>query len=134
MENFTLDKDIKVYCVTAKSFPDGVLEAHQKLHALVPYSQERKYFGISRPENGKIMYKSAADELVKGDLSKHDLEEFIIPKGRYRYHIVKNFMQNIPAIGETFQQLISQPDIDPNGHCIEWYLSDKDVKCMVRLK
>ena len=32
-------------------------------------------------EKGKIIYKAAADELVQGDLSKHGLEKFIIPKG-----------------------------------------------------
>ena len=31
------------------------------------------------------------------------------------------------------QMLISQPDIDPNGYCLEWYLNDMDVRCMVRL-
>ena len=51
----------------AKSFPEGILEAHQTLHALVPYSQNRKYFGISRPENGNIVYKAAAEELIEGE-------------------------------------------------------------------
>lgn len=134
MKIFTQEKDIKVYCLTAQSFPEGVLEAHQKLHGLVPYNKERKYFGISRPENGKIVYRSAAEELTKGELSKHGLEEFVIPKGKYRSVTIKNFMQNIPAIGEAFEELISQPDIDPNGYCIEWYLSEEEVMCMVKLK
>ncbi len=118
----------------AKSFPEGILEAHQTLHALVPYSQNRKYFGISRPENGNIVYKAAAEELIEGELKQHGLEEFTITAGEYLYIILKDFMQNIPAIGKAFNELTSHPHIDPNGYCIEWYLSDRDVKCMVKLK
>ncbi|MGG9971819.1 hypothetical protein ACQ33O_08520 [Ferruginibacter sp. SUN002] len=134
MTIFNLETDIEVYCITAKSFPDGVLEAHQALHALIPYTTDRKYFGISYPEKpGSIIYKAAANELISGELSKHDLEKFIVKKGKYNCILINDFMQNIPAIGTAFQKLISQPDIDPNGCCVEWYLSDKDVRCMVRL-
>ena len=66
METITLNNDIKVFYITAKSFPDGVLDAHNKLHALVPFSTDRKYFGISRPENGTIYYKAAAEEINPG--------------------------------------------------------------------
>ncbi len=129
-----LPEDMEIFCVTAKSFPNGVLEAHQTLHAFVPFSAERKYFGISYPEKpGSIIYKAAAAELESGDLSKHGLEKFVIKKGKYICILVKDYMQNIPAIGNTFQQLISQPEIDPNGCCIEWYLDEKNVQCMVRL-
>lgn len=134
MERFTLDENIKVFCVPAKSFPEGVLEAHQKLHGMVPYSQNRRYFGISRPEDGKIAYKAAAEELIVGELKQHGLDEFNIGAGEYIYIVIKDYMQNIPAIGEAFNELTSQPDIAPNGYCIEWYLSDKEVKCMVKLK
>ena len=43
-------------------------------------------------------------------------------------------MKDISAIGEAFKLLLSNRDIDPQAYCVEWYLSDKDVKCMVRLK
>jgi len=136
MENFKLASDIKVYCIKAKSFPQGVLEAHQKLHSLIPYTLERKYFGISRPEvesQGKIVYSAAADELVAGDLSKYNLEEFIIPKGNYISIIAHNYMDNLPAIGKAFDKLTAFSEIDPQGYCIEMYLNDKEVRCMIRL-
>lgn len=134
MERFTLENDIRVFCTTAKSFPDGALEAHQKLHALVPYSPDRKYFGISRPEHGQIIYKAAAEELQQGELSRHGLDEFVIKKGEYIFLMVRNLMQNIPEIGKAFEKLVHRPDIDPDGYCIEWYVSQDDVKCMVKLK
>ncbi|MEJ2880460.1 transcriptional regulator [Pedobacter sp. GR22-6] len=133
MEKITIATDIKVFCVDAESFPEGILKAHQKLHALVPFSEERKYFGVSRMENGGIIYKAAAEELQPGELAKHDLAPLILPSGEYQCILIRDFMKNIEAIGAAFEELTQLPDIDPQGYCLEWYVSDKDVRCMVRV-
>lgn len=135
METIKIDKDITVFYITAKSFPDGVLQAHQSLHALIPFSTERKYFGLSRPEDesGKIIYRAAAEEMEPGEAAKLKLNTITLKKGNYRNINIHNYMQDVQAIGQAFQQLIAQPDIDPQGYCVELYVSDKDVQCMVRL-
>jgi hypothetical protein len=134
MEAITIDKDIKVFYVTAISFPDGIMEAHQKLHSLVPFSTNRRYFGISRPEKGVIVYKAAAEEINPGEAKKFNLDELVLKKGKYISATINDYMKDIPAIDKTFKKLLSNPDIDPQGYCVEWYLSQKDVRCMVRLK
>ncbi len=63
METTTFDNDITILYVTAASFPEGIMNAHNHLHTLVPFYKNRKYFGISRPEHGGITYKAAAEEL-----------------------------------------------------------------------
>lgn len=135
METIKLDNDVVVMYVNAASFPDGVLAAHQKLHSLIPFSTERRYYGLSRPENGGgIVYKAAAEVLEAGEAEKLGLGTVIIKKGAYISSVIHNYMQDLPAIGKTFQEMIARPDIDPEGYCVELYLSDKDVQCMVRLK
>jgi len=134
METIFIEKDINVYCITATSFPNGVLEAHQKLHKMIPFSEERRYFGLSRPENGKIVYKAAAEKLEKDAEENNEFEPFIIRRGNYRTITVLNFKNNPQGIGTAFEKLISYSDIDPNGYCVEWYFNDQDVKCMVRLE
>ncbi|HKZ66957.1 MAG TPA: hypothetical protein VJ111_11395 [Chitinophagaceae bacterium] len=135
MKTYHLDRDIHVFCKTATSFPDGVKEAHESLHRLVSFSAKRKYFGLSwMNKEGDIVYKAAAEELTPGELSKHQLESFTIRSGDYIYTDVKNFMQNIPAIGQAFDQLKSDKRIDPEGVALEWYLNETDVRCMIRLK
>lgn len=133
METTQLNEDIKVMYVTASSFPDGVLAAHQKLHAAIPFSTERKYFGLSRPEGGAIIYKAAAEELKEGEGENLGFETMIIKKGNYITQTIYDFMKDIPAIGNTFQEMIKHPGIDPEGYCVEWYINQKDVQCMVRL-
>ena len=135
MQYFKLEKDITVFYVTASSYPNGVLEAHQQMHGYVTYNEKRNSFGISAPDKtGTIIYKSAAEELEKGEFSKHDLPQFVIKKGNYIFIDIVDFMKDIPAIGKAFEVLLSNPDIDPNGCCVEWYLTQSNVRCMVRLK
>ena len=82
METIKLENDITVMYITAASFPAGVLAAHQKLHSLIPFSTERKYFGLSRPEGGdEIVYKAAAEVLESGEAEKLNLETLTIKKG-----------------------------------------------------
>ena len=128
-----IDNDILVMYVAASSFPDGVRAAHERLHSLITVTPDRKYYGLSRPEDGTIAYKAAINVTHPGEEEELGLDTLVIKKGKYLSTTVHGYMQNIPAIGQAFTQLIAQPGIDPQGYCVEWYLSNEDVQCMVRL-
>ncbi|TCQ02029.1 hypothetical protein [Serpentinicella alkaliphila] len=80
MEIININEDIKVFCVTATSFPDGILDAHERIHKTITFSADRRYFGISRPERNVIVYKASAEEL-ENESEEYDFESFIIKKG-----------------------------------------------------
>jgi hypothetical protein len=135
MEKIRIEKDINVFYVTAKSFPEGIQEAHQKLHALIPFSNDRKYFGISRPEQGSgIIYRAAAEELEQGEAERFKLETLVLKKGDYMSITIKDYAKDIMSIDRAFKELLALPDLDPQGYCVEWYYHGKDVRCMIRLK
>jgi hypothetical protein len=134
MEQYFLDKNIKVICIQASSFPNGVLAAHQKLHALLGDEKERKYFGISYPEKpGSLIYKAAAEEKITDEAASLNCESFTIRKGMYNCIFIKDFMHDIASIGKAFHQLLMQPGIDPEGYCLEIYEGDNDIRCLVPL-
>ena len=134
MEKFTLEDDIKVFCETAKSFPDGIMEAHKELESIISCSKQRRYFGISsRNAKGIIIYDAAAEEIYQGEAEELGCEKFVIESGQYISLLVENYVSDVPAIVKAFQLLMAYPGIDPQGYCIEWYLNEKDVRCMVRL-
>jgi hypothetical protein len=134
LETYKLEKDIQLFCKAASSFPDGVKQAHETLHRMISFSPGRKYFGLSwMNSQGQIVYKAAAAELTPGELSRQQLEPFTLVSGDYAFMDIKNFMQNIPAIGQAFDRL-KQENIDPQGAAVEWYLNETDVRCMIRLK
>jgi len=134
METQVFNNDIKVFYVKAASFPNGVMEAHNKLHALVSFTSERKLLGLSRPEDGQIIYMAAAEELQAGEGEKLGCPTMVLKKGNYLCITVTDFMKNIPAIQKAFNELTSQPGIDPQGYCVEWYYNNTDVRCMIRLE
>jgi len=134
METFVFDTDIKVYCLTASSFPAGVKEVYDKLHATYPPGNGRTYFGISYPDGkGSIVYKAAVSLNETDKIPPAEFEPFTIKKGTYLSEDIKNFMSDVQSIGRLFQKMIKQPGIDPNGYCLEMYLNPNDVRCMVRL-
>lgn len=134
MENYFLETDITVFCVTADFAPDAILKAHQKLHAMIPYTSARRYFGVSCPnEHGIVVYEAAAEELTPGEGKKLGLETLVLKKGNYTSLILTDYQKDIDAIGLAFSKLLQNKHIDPQGYCVEWYLNDTDMRCMVRL-
>ena len=134
MNTITQPNDITVFYVKASSFPAGITEAHEKIHALAPFPANRKFYGISRPENGSIQYKAAAEELSSGEAEKLNCDTLILKKGKYICLTVHDYTKDIQSIGRAFQQLLDQPDLDPQGYCVELYLNDKDMQCIIRLE
>lgn len=135
MEQIVLEEDINVYYITASSFPESIQAAHESLHAIIPYAAERKYFGISFPDrNGMIQYKAGATAIDRTESKGWDLPAYIIKKGNYACCTIKNYHQHLSVIAETFQKLLNIPELDPQGACIEWYINNQDLKCMIRLK
>jgi hypothetical protein len=137
MEITTINNDIKVFYLIAKSFPESVPKTYEMLHSLVSDSNDRKYFGISHPdEKGNIVYKAGTEELETGEAEKYNCETFTIKKGKYISIYIKDHMKDPSSIVEAFKKLLSNPDIDPKGYCLEWYINynDPDVNCMVGLK
>ena len=133
MDSYILGEDIHVVCLTATSFPEGIEEAFENLKKILPPTEGRRYFGISRPdESGKIRYRAAADEMSPNEARDQGLEKFTIPRGAYNTYYIVDYKNNIDAIARSFELLTGQAEADPNGYCIEWYIGDHDVKCMVR--
>jgi hypothetical protein len=132
IEIFNLEKEIKILCVTAATFPNGVMGAFETLTKKIDSVEGRTYYGISwMDKNGGIIYKAAVNELENGEAEKFSCEPFTIRKGAYIIEVVTDFMKNISAVSETFTKLLKDPRIDKNGYCVEIYFNQKDVRCMV---
>jgi hypothetical protein len=135
METITFENDITIMYKTATSFPEGVMAAHEALHAVVPFSTDRGYYGVSRPESGGgIVYRAAVEELKPGEAASFGLDTLVLKKGNYISITIADFMKDPKIIGQTFQQMLEHPGLDSQGYCVELYFNDKDVKCMIRLK
>jgi predicted transcriptional regulator YdeE len=133
MESYHLDQDIKVFCVTAKIFPEGVQEAYDTLNKLIN-TQGCTFYGLSKPtEKGEIVYKAAVAENFEGEAVPSGLEAFVIPKGEYITETIYDWKNNMQKFGPTFMSLLDNPKLDWSSWCIEWYKDDEEVMCMVKV-
>jgi predicted transcriptional regulator YdeE len=133
MEKYYLQDGIKLLCVKAKSFPDGIKESFEKLEKLLPSREGRDFYGISYPDKGNLIYFAAVKEAYEGETEKLGCQTFTIPRGTYTSIYLTNFMKDVKSVGVAFKKLLDNPAIDPNGCCVEMYINDNDVRCMVRL-
>jgi len=134
MEKYQLNDDIKIICNKAKTFPNGVMEAFTTLESSVPEMEKRTIYGISKlDEKRLIIYKAAVTELHDGEAESLGFEAFTVRKGTYMTETIMDWQNNMQAFGPTFQKLLDNPKLDWDSPCVEWYKSDDEVMCMVRI-
>jgi predicted transcriptional regulator YdeE len=134
MEVFELKEDLKVIYNTAKSFPEGIQEAFDRLEAALPDCDKRTWYGMSsRNEEGVIIYKAAITEQHDGEAAKVGFTPFTIIKGTYITETIFDWMQNTQLMGSAFMKLLEDPRIPHDGYCLEWYKNDNEVMCMIRI-
>lgn len=135
MEIKNLPKDINVLYVKAESFPLGIEAAHEKLHSLVNEEDKRRYFGISwMNKNNEIEYLAAAEELYPGESENYGCNTFTIRKGDYISETLPDWCNTEGRVAAVFQELLKHPQLDKNGYCLEIYLNDTDMECLVKLE
>ena len=132
MEDYLFENDIVIACKRASHFPEGVAEAFETLHAIIPFSTDRKFMSFSWMTCEKEIIYLAGAEIYDGE-SFPSLENITLKKGKYRGKVIKNFIDKIPQLGQLFQELCRDPDLDKEGYCVEWYFNETDVKCHVKL-
>jgi hypothetical protein len=68
MEKYYLKNKVKLACVAAKSFPDGIKESFETLEKILLSTTGRNFYGISYPDiNKNIIYKAAVEETYPGE-------------------------------------------------------------------
>lgn len=134
MEKYILNSDMNLFCITAKSFPNGIKAAFEDLEKMLGSVQGRTFFGISyQAKEGDIIYKAAVLESFEGEAEKYGQEKFILKKGEYLTENIMNWRGKEQTIGTTFKKLLEDPRLDTNFPCVEWYKNHQEVMCMVRI-
>ena len=133
MKELEIKEDIKLILVKAKKFPDGVVAAYQELERAIVEPKGRAFYGISRGDkSGAILYWAGVRPM--GDEEQRlGLEKLTLKKGTYVSETLSDWRGREQVIGETFQKLLTDQRLDPQGYCVEQYLDNGDVVCMVRI-
>ena len=135
MEKYEQKEDVSLICLRATSFPEGIMDAFNKLQDSLPNCSERTWYGISKPnEQGEIIYRAAVTALADLEAQETGFESFTVTRGIYLTEEIKNWRENMQMIGETFNKLLQDPQLDMASSCIERYTAEDAILCMVKLK
>ena len=124
--------DIKVIGIAVKTFPHGIKEAFDSL--MKTLGTERSYYGVSwMDERNNVIYYAMAAESFPGEEKLHGYESLIIEKGEYKTEAIYNWLSKTDSIKDIFHHLMGNDTPDKNHPCIEWYQSDDEMLCMIRV-
>lgn len=59
------------------------------------------------------------------EAEKLNCKSIVLKRGEYISVIVKYFKKDPKSIAAVFNQLLTSPDLDGEGFCVEWYFIDK---------
>ena len=131
MQQIQMKESRKLIGLKAESFPNGVVPAFDALEKKV--GKGRKVYGMSRGDGkSNIDYWACVLENTN-ERPPMGCEELEVKAGTYVSERLSNWQGREEILGQTFQTLYSHPQVDPNGYCVEEYLDNGDVLCMVRI-
>ena len=135
MEKQKFEKDLNVFGIEVKTFPNGIGDAFDELVKKTgDNAGERNYYGISEFKNGKIIYYASAEEKREGEAEKYNYESLKIEKGEYLAEPLKNWRTKTDCIKDVFTEMMKSNDVDKMKPCIEWYKNDEEMLCMMKAK
>lgn len=133
MEIYTVHQEVKVFGKEVITFPTGVGEAFESLVKTISEGYNRAYYGISYFNNeGKIVYKAAAEETFAGEAEKYGYERYTIEKGEYLMVAVKDWRHQTDCIKDVFHEMMQDKRYNTTKPCIEWYKDDDEMLCMIQ--
>lgn len=133
MDSFTFQEDLPVICITATGGRDGGADAMATLRNRLPENERRQFFGIFWPGRDGGTYKAAASTFDSDGDALEGLGHFTIRNGPYNGFYIKDYKSQPGTVAKAFDLLRGEHEVDPDGYCLEWFVNDEDVKCMVPL-
>lgn len=134
MEKFNLTTDVIVFGLQVKNFPSGIDEAFNELIKKTgDRAGERGYYGISEYKDGNMIYYATAEEKDGDEPGKYNYIKLKIDKGSYLTGNIFDWRKKIECIKDVFYEIIQDPRVNKAAPAIEWYKSDNEMMCLVKM-
>lgn len=134
MEKYSITSDIPVFGLQVKTFPSGIGEAFDELIKKTgDCAGARAYYGISEFKDGNMVYYATAEEKIEHEAEKYNYEKLKIEKGEYLTSTVIDWQKKTECIKDVFYEIIQDPRVNKTKPAIEWYKSDTEMMCLVKM-
>lgn len=132
MEKYIQQEDIKLYGIHVKTFPEGIKESFDIL--MEAFGDSQSYYGVSWvSKDGSIQYYSSVSVPDCSEAKPAIYERLIISKGNYTISTIFDWLSKTDSVKDVFHELLGGACPCKERPCIEWYKSDEEMLCMVRM-
>jgi len=125
-----LEHDLRMICVEAYPYPEGITKAFEKLYSFSDSLSHRTIYGLSYNENGHTRYLAAVEELFAGEAALYGCTTTFIRSGRYAYITLKDYLKDPQAIPHAFALLSGKGQEFSGSPEIECYHSAQEMICL----
>lgn len=123
-----------VYSLKAKSFPEGVGNAMERLERNLLDAYRGKIFGAISFKGSEVEYRACVSQKPGEKMSEEVLEDFHIPGGQYISSRLMNWMKNTHLIKEIFNEMEKKYLFDQSRPQLEFYKSKRELVLLLPVK
>ena len=122
---------MSVWAVRSLAFPSGIPAAWSRLESIYPPRPGRRFYGLTRVENGREVYYAAVEQQTVAGGSPGRLLSLEVDGGRYARVKLFDWPEHTERIAGIFAELESAYPVRPGGFFIEFYRSRRELQLLV---
>ena len=135
METIQILQPIQLFIKEVKNFPEEKYATLKQLESHLKGGERSKKFGVATTGSKNKPFKYwAGIAFSKDHPEPAGLTSFEVPQGTYLMEKVNDFKSDKTAIFNTFHKLLSYPQAEQSGYCVEIYNDDGSVSCLLTAK
>lgn len=125
--------DVNLVVSRADSFPEGIEAAWNTLESKLTSLKGRKFYGLTVCEGDGLAYFAGVEAADDEEVARLGLTTMAIKGGRYAKAKLTDWQNHKDEIGRTFDRLMQDYDMDPNGASVEFYRSQSELHLLIPL-
>lgn len=133
IESYVIASPILLWIFPAENFGEGIAQSFVQLaNNLGHQGEKRDCYGIVTKEEEAMVYYAGMSPLPADNDRPNTLKTYEILAGSYAMIRISDWNQNLLHIGPTFDQILKSGLVNPSSPCIEYYISENELYCMVQ--
>ena len=124
-------EETAVIAVEAATFPDDIGEAWKRLEALYPPRKGRRFYGLTRFDEGELRYFAAVVPPTPEADAPAGFVRLTMQGGLYARVKLEGWPERTGEFAQVFDYLMERFELSPGGYSVEFYRSHREAHLMI---
>ena len=124
-------EETAVIAMEAATFPDGIGAAWRRLEALYPPRKGRRFYGLTRFDEGQLRYFAAVVPPTEQAAAPAGFVRLTMQGGLYARVKLEGWPERTGEFAQVFDHLMERFELSPGGYSVEFYRSQREAQLMI---